>query len=67
MKIILVIYMTTGFWNIHTISANAVGVFDSVAECETAAEQFSDCRRVCMTEESYKALVKTVAEQKDNK
>lgn len=32
-----------------------------------ATKQFSDCRRVCMTEESYKALVKTVAEQKDSK
>lgn len=65
MKIILVVYMTTGFWQPKTISANAVGVFDSVAECETAAKQFTDFRRACMTEESYKVLVKTVAEQKE--
>ena len=65
MRVILVIYMTTGFWRVDTISANAVGVFDSVAECKTAAKQFSDFRWACMPEESYKVLVKTVAEQKD--
>lgn len=65
MKIILVIYITTGFWQAKTISANAVGVFDSVAECDKAAKQFVDFRRACMTEESYKVLVKTISEQKD--
>lgn len=65
MKIILVIYIVTGFWQTKTIGVNAVGVFDSVAECDTAAKQFAGFRRACMTEESYKVLVKTVSEQKD--
>lgn len=60
MKIILALYLTTGFWQIKTISIEPVGIFDTVAECEAQAREFSDHRHICITEDNYKTLVETI-------
>lgn len=59
MKIVLVIYIVIGGWNIKGYEIHPVGVFNSAEECEVVAKKQFDSqhRYSCMTEENYQTTV----------